>query len=167
MITILILLARFIGLLQSALGRGQTHLLTAAQNLGWQPESDLARHVLERRQAGLVARAVTIRLRKGQKRAARRTGPRKSGGNGNGTLLTLPLLLSAFPDSHAFPDSVALSTPNDLAEVLFALLFLVFLAGFLLGLALGARHSRRRWQTRSQRPVTTLYNVNHQPHKYD
>jgi hypothetical protein len=64
MIKLLVLTARCMGLVQSALGRGQTHILTAAQNLGWSPESEIGVLTLERRQAGLMTRKSLKQIRK-------------------------------------------------------------------------------------------------------
>lgn len=71
MIWFLIFLARFCGMCQRTLGRTQTHLLTAAQNLGWHPGSALQVLALQRRQVGLANRVRLRRIHKEQKRAAR------------------------------------------------------------------------------------------------
>ena len=71
MISFLILLARLLGLLQRLLGTGQTHLLTAAQGMGWKPGTRDAAYALQRRQMGLNISREVRRARKLAKRERR------------------------------------------------------------------------------------------------
>jgi hypothetical protein len=64
MIKLLVFIARCLGLLQAALGRGQTHVLTAAQDLGWDPGTELGVLTLQKRQANLMTRKSLKRIRK-------------------------------------------------------------------------------------------------------
>lgn len=63
-VTILILMARFFSMLQRTLGRGVTHLLTAAQGLGWEPGVPDAVNALEKRQIALAMRSQMRHARK-------------------------------------------------------------------------------------------------------
>ncbi len=72
MIAVILFFARLMGKTQSAIGRGQTHLLSLAQARGWDPGDETRRMQLELRQAGLALRAVHRRMRADRKRALRR-----------------------------------------------------------------------------------------------
>jgi len=65
MVTLVILLARFLGLVQRTLGRLQTRLLTIAQSWGWQPDSRYAALMLQKRQ-------VALSIREGMREVTRR-----------------------------------------------------------------------------------------------
>jgi hypothetical protein len=64
MIKLLVFIARCLGLLQSAIGRAQTHVLTAAQNLGWHPGTEIGVLTLQKRQANLMTRKGLKQIRK-------------------------------------------------------------------------------------------------------
>ena len=65
-------LARLFGKVQGCIGRGQTHLLTLAQDRGWDPGEETKRMQLEMRQANIAARAIQRRMKRERKRALRK-----------------------------------------------------------------------------------------------
>lgn len=61
-----LLLARFLGLLQRTLGRGQTHLLSMAWSWGWRPGTPEKLAQLRKRLVGLEVRAAMKKLSRSQ-----------------------------------------------------------------------------------------------------
>lgn len=145
-IKFLILLARFLGMLQRTLGRGQTHLLTAAQALGWQPGTAALVLALEKRQASLAVRHHFKRMRKLRRKATR-------GGRAGNLACLASVPLPSVDYSTLLLDALCVC-------------FVVFMLGVLVGAFIGTRYGKARQQARSQRPVTTLFQPPTKPDRY-